>query len=372
MVLKYTTVGDFWKFLGVNKNIMFAQPGTTPSRETIASSPVAAGTYYITTPGVNEDTLTLYVGNTSATLTPTTHYTFDSNTNEVVLTSTGASFVGSTQSLTAGYQYTTLADVMNYDQTTTTLETNERGFEDDCNTVFADQSATSPTYDQIENESMLSLGWNNNIYSLDYFPIVKLQTTVTSAYTTGGTTLQLATGTGFPASGIIYVDGNEVEYTSKSDNVFTVPSTTPTIASGGTVRGEVIKVDLGVPGSTPTFQVLTPDTDYVMDYDTGSVQIIGDFYLNLQYANSRAIPGFYDRLRATYLQAWHEPNKECEVPSDIVQCVYYRAAQDLQMRTIFKANVNALENFNPNTLRVTDDFVNKRINDYKCVRISRC
>jgi hypothetical protein len=372
MTLKYTNVADFWKFLGVNKNVMFAQPGTTPSRETVASTPVAAGKYYLVNPGVNKDTLTLYVGNTSAALTETTHYTFDSETNEIVLNSTGASYVGSTQNMTAGYQYTLLADVVGYDQTVATLETNERAFEDDTNTVFADQALTTPVYDQINEEAMTSVGWNNNIYNLDYFPVVKLHSTVTAAYTTGGTTLQIASGTGFPATGTIYVDGNEVSYTSKAGNILTVPSITPTIASGGVVRGEVLKVTLDAPGSTPTYQVLTPEIDYLMDYDTGSIQILGDFYLNLQYANTRPAAGYFDRMRATYLQAWHEPGKPCELPSDIVQAVYYMSAQDLQMRTILKAGVNALENFNPNSTRAVEEYIKSKTSDYSCVRISRC
>lgn len=373
MVLKYTTVNAFWKFLGVAKNVMFAQPGTTPSKDTIATYPVSAGTYYLTNPGVDTDSLRLYVGSTGTSyLTPNTDYTFDSDTNEVVLNSTGAAKMGTTNSLVAGYWYTTLSDVMNYNATTTLLEQAEEDFEHATNVVFADQGSTNPAYTQISDERTTSLGWNNNIYYTQYFPIVKLSTTVSSAYTKGGTTLEVASSYGFPASGTIYVDGNEVSYTSYSGNILTVPSITPTIASGGKVRGEVVKVDLGAPGSEPAFQVLQPDVDYAIDHDTGAIQVLGDLYLNLQYAASRATPGYLDRLRFTYLHAWHEVGRDCTIPPDVVQCVHFKAAQDLQARTILKAGVGDLDNFNPNTLRAMDDFIQKKIEGNRCVRVHRC
>lgn len=344
MAVKYTTVKKFWEFLSINESVLDFQAGNTPSRETVASTPVSAGTYYLDQLGVNEDTLTLYVGSSNTALTLTTDYTFDSDTSTITITSAGATALTG-EDLTAVYEYNQLGKHLTYNETTRILEQSERRVDSECSTVFADQTATAPNYTQIVGQKVIGQGLSNTIYSTSIYPIVKLQTTVDGDYTTGAATLDVADATGFPSSGTIYIGGNKVSYTSKSTNTLTVPTSTPSISDGATVRGEVVEISTTPSGVDPTFEVLTPDADYSIDYDTGHIQLLDDFYYQTDTFLTNPQDGVFDRMRISFMQAWHEVGEDAEIPDEIEQVCYMMAGRQLVQRTVLKSSAGQRDNF---------------------------
>jgi hypothetical protein len=253
MTLKYTSVAGFWKFLGLYKHSMDFNPTETPVIETVASTTVAAGDYYLDQMGVDTDSLVLKRSIDSRTLTSTA-YTFDADRSKITISAAGATDL-STSSLWAEYGYNALGRDLNYTETENMLTRAEEDVDVETNTVFADQTAINPGYNKITNEFDAGKGVAISMYYTRMYPVVKLQTTVNGKYTTGATAITFADATGFPTTGTIYIDGNKVTYTNKSSNTLTIPSTTPTIADASVVRGEVLEVSLDPAGVTPSFTV---------------------------------------------------------------------------------------------------------------------
>lgn len=370
MTLRYTTVRNFLEEIGLNKDIMTFLPDQNPQREVVAESP-AAISYYLRQLGVNPETLFLYKGTTNDSLTVTTHYTFDSDRSKVTLTSAGVTFLDGSQ-LTAEYEYCELGRNLKYNQIVSILEKSEQWVESQTNTVFANQTAASPQYTQVVDERMQGQGYIDNRYTLSYYPLVRLETTVASSYTSGNTTLSLTDATGFPSSGTIYVDGNKVSYTARSSNNLTIPASTPDLTEGGVVRGEVIEVSSDGSGTGPSFVVLRPDIDYAIDYDTGDIvfqtsDLTGFFRLE----SARPYDGVDNRVRISYMSAWHEPNKQCVIPSEIIAAVHLKAGLFLLNMTMLRANVNLRENFNASNFNVTREELDEMLNPYKVTLIGK-
>lgn len=376
MALRYSTVQGFWKFMGINNSILDYQPsnvtdGTfTNSKEVVKVSPVAAGTYYLKQKGVNENTLVLYA--TSTALTITTHYTFDSDTSAVTITSTGATVL-SGKSLEAVYEYSDFGKDLNYNETERLLQQAENRLHREVGNVFADQSSSTPAYTKIVAEPKKGGGTRYVHYNTNYYPLIKLQTIVNGAYTTGATTITLTDASGFPTSGTIYIGGNKVAYTSRTNNVLTIPSATPSIDNGSVVRGEVIEVSTVGSGSAKSFLVLTPDTDYSIDYETGEVQLEDTYYhtadntvINTDGYNSPKYGG-EDRVRLTYMTAWREPGQNAEVPEQITELVYSMAGVQLLNRTLLKANTGQRDNFSPGMNQQLKDYVDNELVQYRLV-----
>lgn len=364
MALRYVSVNAFWKRLGLYEHVLDFQPGQTPSRETVAESPVTATSYYLDNMGIDTDSLALYIGSTDTALTITTHYTFDSQTSKVTITSAGATVLAG-NALTAEYGFCSLGKYLSYAETEDILEAIESKIHNTCNTVFS--NTTSPTYQQISAEPHSGKGSRGTLYSTQKFPVVKLRTTVNGAYTTGDTEIILADATGFPDSGTIYISGYKVSYTTKTSNTLSIPSNTPSIADGVTVTGEVIEVSTDSSGAQPTYVVLDPDADYTMDYDTGVVQLQDEFYY-MNDGTGQPVRGVMDRVRMTYLQAYHDIGQAPEIPLDLNQIIFSMAGRVLRSNTVLKSHINQRDNFQPNATTETKELIKDFMSEYTFIR----
>jgi len=366
MAVKYTDVQGLWNFLGVSETVLEYQAGDTPSRETVQATPVTATTYYLDQRFFNPDTLVLYVGASNTALTLTTDYTVDSDKGSITITSAGATALTG-EDLTAVYEYTTLLG-LTYNESLSFLERAEDFVEEDAETVFANQSATAPIYQAQNDELAVGQGLSSGLYNTQLFPIIKLQTTVDGAFTLGGTTLTLADASGFPETGTIFVGGNKVTYTAKATNDLTVPNTTPSIDDGATVRGEVVEVSTSPSGLSPAFIVLTPETDYQIDYDTGDIELMDRYY----YANidglGRPQDGVSGRVRLNYLQAWHNIGQDATIPVGLVELCYMVASRTLLQSTVFRSQINQRDNFNPQQLGFSLKDIERRTAHYRSSR----
>ena len=382
MALRYSTVQGFWKFMGINNSLLDYQPGNvtdgaiTNLRETVKPSPVTAGTYFLKQKGINPDTLVLYVGDTATALTITTDYTFDSDTGAVTITSAGATALTG-ESLQAVYEYSGFGKDLNYNETVHLLQQSENRLHREVGNVFADQSSSDPQYTKIIAEPKKGGGIRYVHYNTDYYPIIKLQTTTNGAYTTGATEITLTNASGFPTSGTIYIGGNKVAYTSRTANVLTIPSATPSIDDGSVVRGEVVEVSTAGSNVEGSLLVLNPERDYAIDYETGEVQLQNQYFhatdntvIKTDFYNSPKY-GAEDRVRLSYMTAWREPGQIAEVPEQITELVYSMAGVQLLNRTLLKANTGQRDNFSPGMNQQLKDYVENELIQYRLVNSRR-
>ena len=370
-MLKYSSVKDFWEFLDFNKSTKDFQPenvqdGVVEIYEVIKTSPVTNSSLYLKQRGVNPDTLILYAGDT---IIPSNEYTFDVDTSNISLSGTALARLA-TNDLRGVYDYCEYGSDLSYAQTMRLLKQAENKIEKETNCFFADQSSTNPNYKNINGEEMVGLGYENNLYQSFWRPLIKLNTTIMTAYVSGGTTLNLVDTAGFPTQGTIYVGGNKVVYTDKSNNNLTVPSTTPSIPLGAIVRGEVIEVSNSPSGLSPNFQVLEPDVDYNVDYDTGEIQLFNSYYYQSDNALRYPQDGIKGRMLLNYFSAWHDVGQNASVPDEIVELVYLLASKKLQERTFFKSLIGQRDNFEPRTLSFSHEDMKETLNRYTVITIS--
>jgi hypothetical protein len=367
MVLRYTTVQEFWKKYGLNESIMSFQPGQTPIRETVATNPVSATSYYLSQMGVNEDTLKLYSG--SDELTPTTDYTFDSDTSKVTITSAGASEL-SGEDLTAEYEYNQLGKDLNYNESVAILESAERELESKTKQRFSD--TTTIQYREIVDEEFMFVNEKLRLkrgLNTRYNPLVNVETTVNGAYTTGGTSITLSDASMLPSNGTIYIGGNKVSYSAKASNVLTIPSTTPSIANGAVVYSTILEVSLESEGNVPSWKVLVPKDDYEVNADTGYIKVLNTAFFNEVTVSSLNIYPDNVKLRVSYFNAWHEEGGNPFIPEDVVEAVYQIAARNLRRNTVFKSHIGQRDNFTPTTSTESIEYIKYVVDEYSVQNI---
>lgn len=357
----YGTCLKFWKSL--NQVTTIPNKNST-TKETLGTGNNSKDTFWASNEGIIENTYTLYAG--TSTLTETTHYTLDLDTGKVTLTASGITELG-TNILYIEYSYNNLG--IPNSETLRLLNWAESYVITRTEMKFAEYTDDDPAYRKVSNETFegrFDARWKT--FDAFWPCIVKLTTTVNGAYTTGGTTLTLSDGTGFPNAGTIYIGGNKVSYTAKSGNDLTVPSTTSSIADGADVFGEVIEVSKESEGSEPSYEVLERDVDYKIDFLHGRIELLGNAYFGEFQNTSRFYPSNYI-IRATYFSAWHDAETNPTVPDDIEQCIYMLATNRMIKSTVGKAMVNGLNGFNPTMVTVDRTDIDNIIAQYKPLNV---
>ena len=368
MALKYSTIAEFVKYIGFYKRVPSAGSNTQDLEEVGTGNTVTAG-FYLKNFGVISSTLVLTTTD-DTTLVVTTDYTFDSLTSKITLTTAGKTALAKL-GLRAAYGY--IQEGVNLSETDVEdmLERIESEVDESVGTVFADQTTALPSYTELSNELHMGHGHVDDYYRTYYFPLIELSTTTNGAFTTGSTALTLADASGFPNSGVINVGGNKVTYTAKSSDTLTVSTSTPTIGDGSVARGEIIEVSVSPAGVTPVWTVLTANTDYSLDFDTGALQVLDDYYVRDIGGLTRPPNGVMNRLRASYFSAWHPVGRVASIPKEINKLVYKMAAFELSDSAILKANASNLENFSPTVLSRIRGEIEKTLNKYKSILVGR-
>lgn len=368
--LRYTTV------LGLIEHVHALK--TIPNKDNTSYEEVGTGdgsttSFWLDNIGVIEDTYTLYHGTGYTELAESTHYDIDLDTSEITLTSAGVTEVG-TDKIYAKYKYN-LYEISN-DELRKVLSSSERKFERDTGVVFADYTDNTPDYVKILNEIKY---WElyDKFYTKDKVlefnrpPSVKLNTTVASAYTTGDTEITLTSGTGFPTSGAtIYIGGNKVTYTARTNNVLTIPASTPSIDADSVVVGEVIEISREPEGSDPSWTVLDPDTEYNIDHDDGTVKLLRNAFFGELSANDLRYPSNV-LIRVSYMHAWHDYGQNPNIPDDIVEACYMIGAKKLVQRMIKKAHILGNDGFQPNAINSGDTEIQETIMKYQTLNVGR-
>lgn len=342
---------------------------STTTKEDVGTGDGTTLVFFLANLGILEDTYTISYGavETSVTdLTETTHYTLDLDTSELTLTTAGRTAVAS-NNIYAVYKFNK-AGVANSDMTLA-LNAAEAKIARDTHVTFADQTVAAPGYIKIENESIKGhYDPYDKVYDVGHPPIIKLQTTTNGAFTLGETTLTLTSGSGFPSSGTIYVDGNKVAYTAKSTHNLTVPNTTPSIDDDSTVRGEVVELSMEPEGTAPDYEVLDPDTEYEIDYDNGRIKVLASGYWGEISSDDRIYPSNY-LLRLNYMHAWHDLGRDAEIPGDIEWAVNALAARKMMGSVVAKANELGLDGFSPSLINVDREEIKETIENYQTLNV---
>lgn len=345
---------------------------TIPNKDSTTKELVGVGdgntvTFWLDSLGVIESTYTLYYGATEpnpTALTETTHYTIDLDNSKITLTSAGKTLIA-TNNIYAVYKYNAL-ELLNADMLEA-LNTAENKLLRDTDQTFT--TTTLLAYRKVLNEPIK--GHYNpyqKVFDLYYSPIIKVHTTTNGDYTTGGVSITLTDASLLPSTGTIYIGGYKVAYTAKTGNVLTIPATTSSIATGATVRGEVIELSIEPESNTPDYEVLDPDTEYEIDYNQGRFKPLANAYWGEINAEDRLYPSNY-LLRVCYMQAWHSPDENATIPDEIEWCVNAIAARKMMGAVVAKAHSAGLNDFNPSLIEVDKEAIQEVIDEYKPLNV---
>lgn len=366
------TTLDFSSVLGFTKwmHLLGSVPNNTNrTRENIGTGDNSTTIFFISNTGIISSTYILTCGTSEASLTTlveTTDYTIDLDTSRITLTAAGVTKVG-TKNIYAEYKYNVLqfldSDINN------ALASAELRIKQSTNMTFANYTDTDPGYRQVNDEIYtFRSNYKDVALSMFWYPLVELNTTVATSYTTGGTSLVLTDASGFPNAATIYIGGNKVTYTAKSTNTLTVPSTTPSISAGAEVRSEVLELSKQAEAEDPAYYVLTPDIDYKIDYLEGTIKMLNNvFWSEYNYSDLRYIYSY--GLKATYMHAWHEKSSSPNIPVEIEELTYMISAKRLGQRMLASAHAKGFNGIDPNQLNVSENDINDILENYRTFNV---
>lgn len=367
---QYATTLELNDFMGMTKQ--FPDPlvvGEARNRENVGTGDNSETIFWLDNAFVIADTYTLEYGASEAsltTLTETTHYTIDKDLGKITLTASGVTALG-TNIMYASYSYnclgikdSVLADSIQRASTKLNNLTNN---------LFVDTSQTPPAWGSAVDETHDGRGIRDLNYFLKNIPVADVSSTLNGAVSSGATSITLDDASQFPTSGTVACDGHKITYTGKSTNDLTgVSGVGAAIADGTTVTSWVVETSTSATGSTPSYDVLKPDTDYAIDLSTGRVRIFTD---NISVDTTSVVPSespirhVPDRFRVSYVYG------TAGLPTDIVQLNLMLAASDIMRETVRKAHAAGLNDFNPDLINVDQAEIDKLISYYSNRRYGR-
>lgn len=336
----YVTTQDLARFINIEGVIPDRTiVGEDRTRELIGTGNSSTTGFYVDNAGVLADTYTVYYGTSEASasaLTETTHYTLDKDAGKVTLTATGLTTVG-TANLYGAYSYvkmshgTRLTDTQL--QEAIDMATNE--FESKTNGRWTDGTATTPNYAKVTDEKHKGQGNFKRHYFLDNYPLPDISTTLNGDLTAAGTAIPVVATSGFPATGTIGIETEKIAYTGKSTTTFTGCSrgsgntTAATHSDGISVYPFVFEISVTESGSSPSWTMLNPDSEYDLDLNSGRVHVYRDDIVLEQYISAVPPRDVPNRFRASYVWGINS------IPDEVKMCVLMMASKNL-IHTAFR------------------------------------
>jgi len=365
MTIKYTSVESLTKYLGIFKSV---PDKDNNSNETVGTGDTTTTVFWLDRLGVITASYAISVGTGGAAtaLTDLDDYSLNLDTSKLTLTTNGLVTAGPNV-IYASYDYNAL-ELLN-DDIENAIRAAETKIELFSEQKFAEYTATNPSYRELVNESIKGhYNPEGKVYDLFFGPVVALDTTTAYDYANGQTLITATSATGFPSTGTIYIGENKVTYTAKSTDTFTVPTATPTITAGATIKGEVIELSREPEGTAPSYNVLVPDTEYEIDYDNGRIKILNNAFWGEINAEDRIYPSNY-LIRASYMQAWHENGANPTIPDEIEELANMIAAKKVVVRVVHKSHASGLDDFNPEGIDIDDNEIKRMLEYYKPLNV---
>lgn len=354
MTSTYATVTDLCRFMNILGNVPdLTIIGSDRTKELVGTGSTAVSRYFLDYPNVISITEINY-GTTeseSNTALTSSDYTLTQDDGKIILGSTAVTAIG-TKNIYAAYTYNKLGISNQIMQDA--LDRAQSEIDEDTGTHFALSTDATPDYGQVTNELHDGLGQYNRDYFLQFYPIPSFTITTSGALTTASTSIPVSSTNGFPSSGYLTIDTDKVIYTGKTSTAFTGCTVAAAHDSGATIYPLTIEVCSDDAGETPTWTVLTEDTEYVIDRETGRVTIFDD----LDYP-TKGVP---NRFRATYLYGYDS------IKNDIKRATLMIAAKDLLHTVVRQKHLDGQDGFKPEMINVDEAWIENTLKGYRNIR----
>lgn len=363
VTLKYVTELELNQFINMDASTKDRNVGSDPVQETVGTGDGTTTTYYLDHQFIINDTDELYAGTTL--LVRDTDYAITNDTGKVVLTSSGTTKLGS-GTLYADYNYNSVGikDIV----INLAIAASEDTIESETNSTFVDGTGSTPGYGLVTDEYKPGKGVYNKYYFTNYQPVVDINTTLTGTVSHTGTILGVSSTDGFPKSGVVVIETEQISYSNKTGTTLIVTERGYNSTSAGTHTGStgvystVVEVSFSDEGTEPSWNTLIRNTDYDLDTESGRVYIYDQRWTTSAMAYYNRIKPIADvphRLRVRYLYGYDS------VPDEIKRATLMLAARQLRMQTMSKALIDGRNEFKPATIDVDLAWVQETLNDYR-------
>ena len=352
--LRYTSVQMLVEMLGMMKDVPSWDVTETPTNEAVGTGDNSKTQFFLDYQNIVPDTYTLYANEVETT--ETTHYTLDTDTGEITLTSAGVTLL-STNNLTAKYKY--IDSGMKTSYIIAVLSRAENLLDKKLNTIFTDGTVTNPAY-PLEIEVQPSEGSFMDRFITKKKPLKDIATTLDGDITDSDNTLDVASGDGvsYPTSGYLIIGSEIITYTGITSDQFTgltrgaLGTTAAAHSDGDDVHSTIMLVSDTTEGTDETFTVQPWDTSMYVDEN-------GLFY-RFKYASPDPLSrqGVASRVKLIYLYG-HDT-----VPEEISRLALLFTKRMLSNDTISKSTIAGRNEFRPEILRVDELEINDIMNSY--------
>lgn len=327
MSLRYTSVKGLWEYLGLYRRTDERREGEPPQPDTLQRKAPALFKFYVSYPTIDWDSLVLY-DDAGEVYSLEEDYTINQSDSSISLTNNGQIKFGGNNTLYGEYGYCG-SQTLRFQESVRLLERMEQEVRDFTRMFFG----SNENYLSVVDELHPGQGQNDRYYQLSRYPIVKLRTVLTAGYVAGGVTLTVASTAGFPSSGIITVGDKRLDYSAKTSTTFTISAQDFALSNGLQVNGNVIEVSLDPEGIIPNYIPLIQDAHYSIDYQTGQLKLLDDYYKIAIYDLLQPQRGTPDRLRATYYHAYQQDGTVM-TPSKVEEATYVLCSRRLKARAL--------------------------------------
>lgn len=366
MTCSYATPEELARFLNIE--------GTVPSRsstgaarpeETIGTGDGSTTKFYTDQAYLISATYTFRYsaseGAAGTALAETTDYTLSKDDGVLTLTTAGVTAVG-TDNIYAEYSYNTVS--LSDTQLQEALDRAQSEIDNYTNTHFSTATSATADYTQETNEKHPGKGKYDRDYYLLKYPLPNVSTTVSgTAVAIADTTIYAADTSGFPTSGYILIESDKIQYTGKASTSFTGCTTVGAAHSTAkNITPYIIEMSTTASGSTPAWTVLTEESEFDVDRDTGKVHVYrDDFVLDVfSFSNPpRLVP---NRFRATYIYG-HDT-----IPADIKRLCLMMAAKDLMHTIVRSKHIYGSDGFEPSMIDVDSKWIEDTLNAYSSIQ----
>ena len=354
------------RFLNIEGTVLSREAiGTARPDETIGTGNGTVTKFYLDNAYIVSATYSFRYSAAEATagtaLTETTHYVLDKDDGTLTLTAAGVTAVG-TDNIYGDYSYNKLA--LTDTQIQEALDRAQSEIDDTTNSHFATATDTTPDYIQLTNEKHDGKGRYDRAYFTLKYPLPTVSTTVSgTAVTAADTTVYVDDSTGFLDTGIIGIGNDKITYTGKSGSAFT--GCTGVVSGHATainVRPYILEVSTTAGGSVPTYQILTEDSEFDIDKDTGRIWIFNQGYFIDEFGHTNPPRLKPNRFRVTYYYG-HDT-----IPAEITRCCLMIAAKDLIHTTVRRNYVDGSNEFNPELVNIDDEWIKSTIQSYSSIQ----
>lgn len=374
--LRYASVLQLAKILGLKKDSFSYEVGVTPTKESMNTSTTTAGqTIYFDHRKVLSGSYTLYYGSNEATalpLTETTHYTVDLTKGSATLTTAGAILIGS-NTIWGVYSYISEeVDYTNGDLQEVLLRAEDE-VDSDTQSTFTDGTATNPAY-PLQVETHASNGLFDKRYLTKKRPLIDLQTTLASGISSSATSLDVDTGTGdlFPTTGFLSIGNEIIAYTGITNDTFTGlvrgydGSTAAAHSAADPIHSTTIQVSGTLEGSTPTWTALSHESEAFVK-DIGEVVLYNPENIETLFITTvvHPRPGVENRIKLRYLNGFDT------VPHDINRLTLIYAKRMLNADNITGSMIKGRNEFKPEMYDVDEKEINRILSEYTMIQADK-